>query len=87
MFHARDGLYFERLPDGSVRVLCKRKQPGVWVSGAPVDERSFEVVLYPSTWASVVAAVSRRGDLCEVFEAALRLHEDSARVGSREIIA
>ena len=39
MFHAKDGFYFERLLDGSVRVLCRRKQPGTWVSGAPVDEK------------------------------------------------
>ena len=74
MFHAKNGLYFERLPDGSVRILLKRKLPGAWVSGAFADETSFEVTLDSMTWASAVASVTKQGDLVEVFETILNLH-------------
>ena len=72
MFHAKGGLYFERQVDSSVKVVLK-------TGGVPPDYRSgpsdFEVTLDPLTWASVVAAVSKRGNTVEVIEAALGLHE------------
>ena len=70
MFHARGGLYFERLVDGSVRVVLKRR-----VTKTDGPDVAFEVVLDSLTWASVVAAVSKRGQCVEVVEAALRVHD------------
>ena len=75
MHHAKDGLYFERQVDGSVKVTLKRTQPGQHCGGAYWCEGDFEVVLDPLTWASAVAAVSLRGNIVEVIEAALGLHE------------
>jgi len=80
MYHAKDGLYFKRLPDGSVKILVKRKLPGWWEGGAPVDESPIEVTLDSLTWASAVASVSKRGDVTEVFEEALRLHDCPIRI-------
>lgn len=68
--HAKGGLYFDRQTDGSVKVTLKRTQPGQHCGGAyglPSSwpkywcEGDFEVVLGALTWASVVAAVSKRG--------------------------
>ncbi len=72
MHHAKDGLYFERQVDGSVRVTFRADlRRRYWCEG------DFEVILAPLTWASVVAAVSKRGQVMEVIEAALRLHEEA----------
>lgn len=63
-YHARDGLYFERLPDGGVKV---RMEP---VNGAPA-----EVELSADAWASVVATVSARGDTADTRNEARRYHD------------
>lgn len=49
MFHAQDGLYFERQEDGSVKVR--------WEGG----DLHRETVLPESSWASVASTTSRRG--------------------------
>ena len=56
MFHSNNGLYFERLPDGGVRILKK----------ADENESSqviFDHVVDAGQWASIVAAMG--GTLAE----------------------
>ncbi len=55
MFHYKDGWFFERNPDGSVRVLKMSDATGqaVKVSEANID---------PDAWASIVSFVSAEGD-------------------------
>ena len=77
--HAKGGLYFERLLDGSVRITLKRKQVGQSVGGVDWPDIAFEVVLDPLTWATAVAAASRRGEQVEVIEEALQLHEGASQ--------
>jgi hypothetical protein len=59
MYHAKDGLCFERRGDGSVRVFI----------GADVS-----VIMDPDTWASAVAAVSRFGEDAVRHETILTFH-------------
>ena len=75
MFHAKSGLYFERLPGGSVKVTLRRKQPGLSVGGALIDGSPIEVVLDSQTWASAVASVTKQGNLVSVSRQVLWLHE------------
>lgn len=56
MFHINEGLYFEKLPDGSVRIV---KRSG----NEPESPVIFDHVLDAGQWASVVAAMS--GTLAE----------------------
>jgi len=64
-FHARDGWYFRREADGSVRILGPD-------SAGPGAHQS--VTLDADTWASVVASVSAQGETSESFIAANDLH-------------
>lgn len=77
MFHANNGLYFERLPDGGVRVSH-------WLHGAAnagrADQASVQVLdrswhLSASEWASVMASVSARGESGETHTEATLYHE------------
>lgn len=61
-FHSKNGLMFERLADGSVKI---------WKDG---DSSSFEVVLNQDAWASVVASVSVFGDTAHAWSEALAFH-------------
>ena len=62
MYHAKDGLSFERMGDGSVFVTY------------PGDAHEGEVTLDADTWASVVAAMSARGETGETFRPAQAFH-------------
>lgn len=64
-FHARDGWYFRREDDGSVRISA----PDSMGPGA-----SQVITLDANTWASVVASVSRNGETADSFAAADRFH-------------
>lgn len=55
MFHVGNGLYFDRLADGSVKVI-KRKS---CMMGEPIV---FEQVLDVSTWASVVLSMTAHSE-------------------------
>ncbi len=66
MFHARDGLYFERLPDGSVKIMVR-----------PVTGASFETILPPDAWASVLASTSARGETLDTWNEARQYHTRS----------
>jgi hypothetical protein len=76
MHHVRNGFFAHRLDDGSVRLV---KTPGA--VDAPA---TFEEVLTPAEWASLVAGVSARGEDGNTWRAALDLHERpvEAKVGS-----
>jgi len=65
VFHAKEGWYFERITDGGVRVLI---QPHEYTP--PTQTVEFDA----DTWASIVAAVSARGESREVWAEALALH-------------
>ena len=67
-FHYRDGLHFERLEDGSVRITY----PGGWIDDKRREEETF--VIEANSWASIVAHVSHRGATAETFPAALIFH-------------
>ncbi len=62
-YHARDGLFFERLADGSVRVTVRDG-----------DVQRFAAVLPPETWASVLAQVSARGETYDTWNEARQYH-------------
>lgn len=63
MFHARDGLYFERQADVAVRVRLE-KEHGL----------AFEVIVPADTWASVIATVSARGETLDTWNEARQYH-------------
>lgn len=64
MYHAKDGLYFDRLEDGSVKVVV-----------SVLNGIQFETILEPNTWASVVASVCVKGEDSNTFYAAELFHE------------
>jgi len=68
MFHAVDGLYFERAPDGGV-VITKMNTPKA-DSGIAMQ---FKVDA--GTWASAVASVSVLGESRETFDLAAQFHD------------
>ena len=69
-FHARQGWYFRREPDGSVRIF--------------VDSLDGGIILDANTWASVVAHVCARGENFDTFTAAVAFHEELPQV-EREV--
>jgi hypothetical protein len=58
-FHARDGWYFERQEDGSVKL------------SAAVGRSTETLTLPANEWASVVAAVCAEGETSETYQRAL----------------
>lgn len=60
-FHAQNGLHFERLPDGGVRIRQAFAHP----------DDCLDETLDASSWASVVAAMSAEGETAESFYGAL----------------
>jgi hypothetical protein len=62
-FHAKAGWYFERQPDGSVKI------------SAAVQRTTETLVVDAAEWASVVAAVSRDGGTSQTFAAAREIHD------------
>lgn len=65
MFHIQDGWQVERRPDGSVLLETR----------SPVRRA---IIIDPSSWASVVATVSAKGETSETYRAALEAHMSSA---------
>lgn len=64
MFHARDGLYFDRQPDGSV-VVEKR------VPDTRINTLEFRIELTAEAWASIVSSMSKAGESYDTWKAAL----------------
>jgi hypothetical protein len=63
MFHATDGLYFDRRYDGAVRVIRKHG-----------DKVLNEWIIAPSAWASLVASVTAIGENLVSWNEALANH-------------
>lgn len=77
MFHWKDGLYFGRMPDGSVRVIQQPNQgshqdfPRI---DAPVEGALLDVTIPAAEWASITSSVSATSETSESYQAALALH-------------
>lgn len=63
MFHARDGLFFSREQDGTVKVRLES------LTGMATD-----IILPPDAWASVIASVSARGETLDTWNEARQYH-------------
>ena len=64
-YHLRDGFYFKG--DGTAVTIAVRRED---------DPHAFRVLTVPpNEWASVVASVSKRGDVQSAWSEALALHE------------
>lgn len=67
MLYLNEGLYFENLPDGKVRILKR--------SGSQDDSPViFDHVLDANQWASVIATMSNYGEENGGFYRALNFH-------------
>lgn len=64
-FHWRNGWFFKRMDDGSVRI---------WHRGATVDVLNVPISIPPSEWASIVCSVSRDGESCARWNQAQDFH-------------
>lgn len=67
MFHAKDGVYFEQQPDGSVRVLVK-------ADGRDDAELLKDIALDADSWASIIATMSYYGEEDYGFYRACQFH-------------
>lgn len=67
MFHAADGWFFKRNPDGSVHIE-KRK------GGKEDGEVEASGDIGPNPWASVVATVSARNETDATWNEAMKFH-------------
>ena len=67
MFHAADGLYFDRLDDGSVHI---RKEQ----TGSATAPTIFSQIIEPDLWTSIVAAVANPKNQENAHEAARKIH-------------
>ncbi len=73
MFHVTDGLFFERLPDGQVRIMKTiEKEVGSAKGGSPVV--TLDMTLDANTWASVIASMSYYGEEDYGFYRAMNFH-------------
>mgnify|MGYP001260749776 FL=1 len=68
-FHWRDGWYFHRNEDQSVRIAHF-----LFVDGRPQYPPVVNVCIPAEAWASIVASVSARGETTETYYAALAFH-------------
>lgn len=66
-FHVKDGVYFERIEDGTVHLTVFE---GPFQKQAKVKD----IVMSPSEWASVVASVSHNGESAHTFKGAMLFH-------------
>ena len=79
MFHAQDGLHFERQEDGSVKVELLNQggapsgQPGFPNHGAVL----FATTLAPASWASVVASMCSEGETHRTWRIASVFHDSN----------
>ncbi len=67
MFHNREGLYFEQLPFGDVRLL-KRE------SAIPDSPIVLDMVIDKDSWASIIASMSYYGEIDNGYYRALNFH-------------
>lgn len=71
MFHSKNGLFFERLQDGSVHVLRTYDARDVRPDNVVLD-----IALSASEWASVVASMMARGETGDTYRLALDAHNE-----------
>ena len=69
MFHAKDGLFFERLDDGAVRVTKKN----------PNDPALVDMVLDKDLWCSIISQVSFKPEDSEQHDKAESFHLGTCR--------
>lgn len=77
MYHQRDGLYFGRMKDSSVRILKLPKQranDGFPSADGDHFDAEIDLVIPPYHWASIVASVSAAGEEGERFYQAEKFH-------------
>jgi len=73
IFHVKDGLFFERLPDGQVKIRKTiEKIVGSNKGGAPFVV--LEIILTANEWASVIASMSYYGEEDNGFYRAMNFH-------------
>jgi hypothetical protein len=65
MFHLREGFFFERQPDGSVRIVYAPPP-----HNEPLNVLA-EITVPPNEFASVMASVSSRGETSETWTEAV----------------
>ena len=73
-FHSNNGFFFERTPEGDVRVtvMPPGKLPG---EGDPIAQTTLGGQGQgDGTWGSVVSTVSYRGENADTFWEAMRFH-------------
>lgn len=70
-FHWRGGTHFERQGDGAVKIWCEQG----------LGRHDFSVVIPASEWASIVAAVSARGENGDTYRTALKFHDTPGAPG------
>ena len=66
-FHWSRGMYFRRLPDGGVEVTQTKE-------GGGKNDVVWQRVIPAAEWASIVTAVSKSGETCDGYRAALDFH-------------
>lgn len=74
-FHNRDGWYFKRLDDGSVRI----QKTTTAQADAPLE---YEHVIPENEWASIVSHVSAEGGNGETYDVARQFHGLHAFAGA-----
>jgi len=67
MFHLTDGLFFERLLEGKVRILKR-------ASGSADAPVVFDLTVDSNSWASIIASMSYYGEEDNGFYRAMNFH-------------
>lgn len=79
MFHVDDGLCFERIKDGGVRVVKYESGDGC-SHGDPDTPMVFGQVIDADGWASIVSSMSKGGEIDNRFYSAKAFHESEGEV-------
>jgi hypothetical protein len=85
MFHAQNGWFFSRNPDGSVviehRVYgTEKNEVGELMYTVDAKER-----ILPDAWASVISSVSAGGEVDYRFYAAREFHNSTGRIEVKQL--
>jgi hypothetical protein len=77
MYHLANGLFFERLPSGNVRIVqtTDGREPKVVDGVYQQSNIKFWATVTGAGWSSAVAAMTMSGETSEQFQKALTLHE------------
>lgn len=78
MFHWKDGLFFGRRADGSVRIILDPSPRMDSFPNPEAPEGAYEgpldVTIPAAEWASITSSVSAKSETSESYQAALALH-------------